>query len=120
MLEHQKVFLRFFNQIHCNKGLKAEISWFFSCFFCLTPLRPECSRIRKTPFLRSHRLKKYKNLQAHIYLNSSTRSFSSDIMLPFLNLKQQHVLNLPVIEKLLQQFFYTQYISGIYRVPRKI
>ena len=31
-----------------NKGLKAKISCFFSCFLCLTCLRLECSRIRKT------------------------------------------------------------------------
>ena len=41
MLELQKIFLlvRFFNRISCNKGLKAKISRFFMCFFCLTPLR---------------------------------------------------------------------------------
>ena len=64
MLELQKIFLlvRFFNQISCNKGLKAKISCFL-CFFCLTPLGLECSRSRKTAsFLMSHRLKKYKNL----------------------------------------------------------
>ena len=45
MLELQKIFLivRFFNWISCNKNLKAKISCFFSCFFCLTPLRLECS-----------------------------------------------------------------------------
>ena len=39
MLELQKIFLpvRFFNQISCNKGLKAKISHFLMCFFCLTP-----------------------------------------------------------------------------------
>ena len=39
MLELQKIFLlvRFFNQFSCNKGLKAKISHFFTCFFCLTP-----------------------------------------------------------------------------------
>ena len=39
MLEPQKMFLivRFFNQISCNEGLKAKISWFFLCFFCLIP-----------------------------------------------------------------------------------
>ena len=63
MLELQKIFLivRFFNQISCNKGLKAKISCFFSCFFCLTPLGLESSSSRKTAsFLTSHRLKKYK------------------------------------------------------------
>ena len=50
MLELQKIFLlvRFFNRISCNKGLKAKISRFFTCFFCLTPLGLECSRSRKT------------------------------------------------------------------------
>ena len=35
MLELQKSFLlvKFFNQILCNKGLKAKISCFFLCFF---------------------------------------------------------------------------------------
>ena len=35
MLELQKIFLllRFFNRISCNKGLKAKISRFFTCFF---------------------------------------------------------------------------------------
>ena len=43
--------------------LKPKISCFMWCFFCLTPLRLECSRIGKTAlFLTSHRLKKYKNL----------------------------------------------------------
>ena len=47
MLGFQKIFLlvRFFNWISCNKDLKAKISRFFTCFFCLTPLRLECSRI---------------------------------------------------------------------------
>ena len=65
VIELQKIFLlvRFFNWISCNKGLKAKISRFFTCFFCLTPLGLECSRSRKTTsFLASHRLKKYKNL----------------------------------------------------------
>ena len=37
MFELQKIFLlvKFFNQILCNKSLKAKISCFFSCFFCL-------------------------------------------------------------------------------------
>ena len=50
MLELQKIFLlvKFFNQISCNKSSKATISCFFLCFFCLTPLRLECSRSRKT------------------------------------------------------------------------
>ena len=39
---------RFFNWISCNKNLKATISCFFLCFFCLIPLGLECSRIRKT------------------------------------------------------------------------
>ena len=61
MLGLQKIFLlvRFFNQISCNKGLKAKISRFLKCFFCLTPLELECSRSRKTAsFLMSYRLKK--------------------------------------------------------------
>ena len=61
MLELQKIFLlvRFFNRISCNKDLKAKISR-FTCFFCLTPLRLECFRSRKTTsFLTSHRLTKY-------------------------------------------------------------
>ena len=35
MLEFLKSFLlvKFFNQISCNKGLKATISWFFLVFF---------------------------------------------------------------------------------------
>ena len=35
MLELQKIFLivKFFNRIFCNKGSKAKISCFFSCFF---------------------------------------------------------------------------------------
>ena len=39
ILELQKIFLivRFFNQISCNKGLKAKISCFFLYFFCLPP-----------------------------------------------------------------------------------
>ena len=65
MLELQKIFVivRFFNQISCNKGLKAKISCFFLVFFLFQPpLRLECSRIRKiASFLMSHRLKKYKN-----------------------------------------------------------
>ena len=59
--EYQKVFLivTFVNGISRNKGLKAKISWFFLCFFCLTPPRQECSRIRKTSsFLTLNRLKK--------------------------------------------------------------
>ena len=50
MLQLQKIFLlvRFFNRISCNKGLKAKILRFFTCFFCLTSLRLECSRSRKT------------------------------------------------------------------------
>ena len=38
MLELQKIFLfvRFSNQISCNKGLKAKISCFFLCFSCFT------------------------------------------------------------------------------------
>ena len=36
------------NRISCDKGLKAKISCFFLCFLCLTPLRLECSRSRKT------------------------------------------------------------------------
>ena len=49
MLELQKIFLivRFFKRISCKKELKATISCFFLCFLCLTPLRLECSRIRK-------------------------------------------------------------------------
>ena len=46
MLELQKIFLlvRLFNRISCNKGLKAKFSCFLLVFFCLTPLRLECSR----------------------------------------------------------------------------
>ena len=49
----QKSFLlvKFFNQISCNKGLKAKISCFFSCFFCLIPLGLESSSSRKTALL---------------------------------------------------------------------
>ena len=68
MLELQKSFLlvKFFNQISCNKSLKAKglkaISCFFFCFICLTPLGLESSSSRETSsFLTSHRLKKYKN-----------------------------------------------------------
>ena len=71
MLELQKIFLlvRFFNWISCNKGLKAKISCFFTCFFCLTPLGLECSRSRKTAsFLTSHRLEKYKNLHQQSFM----------------------------------------------------
>ena len=74
MLGLQKIFLlvRFFNQISCNKGLKAKISCFLTCFFCLTPLRLECSRSRKTAlFLTSHRLKKYKNLHPWSFTNGA-------------------------------------------------
>ena len=41
MLELPKIFLivRFFSWISYNKGLKAKISCFFSCFFCLNPMR---------------------------------------------------------------------------------
>ena len=64
MLELQKIFLivRFFTRICCNKGLKTKISCFFSCFFCLAPLRLKSSRIRKiASFLTSYRVKKYTN-----------------------------------------------------------
>ena len=39
MLELQKIFLivRFFNQISCNKGLKAKVSRFFYIFVFNTP-----------------------------------------------------------------------------------
>ena len=72
MLELQKIFLlvKFFNQISCNKSLKAKISLFFSCFFCLTHLWLECSRRRKTAlFLTPHRMKKYKNLDPRSFTN---------------------------------------------------
>ena len=74
MLGLQKTFLlvRFFNWISCNKGLKAKISRFFTCFFRLTPLGLECSRSRKTAsFLTSHRLEKYKNLHPRSYTNGA-------------------------------------------------
>ena len=74
MLEFQKIFLlvRFFNWISCNKDLKAKISRFFTCFFCLTPLRLECSRSRKTAsFLTSHTLKKHKNLHPGVFTNGA-------------------------------------------------
>ena len=46
-----------FNLISCNKGLKTKIC-FFLCFFCLTSLGLECSRIRKTTsIVMSHRLR---------------------------------------------------------------
>ena len=49
--------------VSSNNVLKAKISGFFTCFFCLTLLELECSRNRKTTsFLTSHRLKNYKNL----------------------------------------------------------
>ena len=74
MLELQKIFLlvRFLNRISCNKGLKAKILGFFTCFFCLTPLGLECSRSRKTAlFLMSHRLKNYKNLHPRSFTNGA-------------------------------------------------
>ena len=50
MLKLQEIFLlvRFYNRISCHKGFKVKISFFFMFFFCLTPLKPECSRSRKT------------------------------------------------------------------------
>ena len=52
--------VRFFNRISSDKCLNAKKFYFFLSFFCLTPLRLEYSRIRKTTlFLASHRLKKY-------------------------------------------------------------
>ena len=64
---------RFFNWISCNKCLKAKISFFsFLRFFSLTPLRLECSRIRKiASFLTSHKLKKYKNLHPQSFRNGA-------------------------------------------------
>ena len=60
-------------RINCewpNKSLKVKIPCFFLCFFCLTPLRLECSRSRKTAsFLMSNRLKKYKNLDPGSFTN---------------------------------------------------
>ena len=51
-------------------SFKATISCFFLCFFCLTPLRLECSRSRKAAsFLTSHRVKKYKNLDPSSFPN---------------------------------------------------
>ena len=75
-MELQKIFLllRFFNQISCNKGLKAKISCFCICFLCLTPPlpRPKCSRIRKTAsFLTSHRLRKNKNQHPWSFTNGA-------------------------------------------------
>ena len=63
-----------------NRGSKAKIvspifffQNVFSCvFFCLSPLRPECSGIRKTAsFLASHRRKKYKNLHPRSFTNGA-------------------------------------------------
>ena len=74
MLELPKIFLivRFFSWISYNKGLKAKISCFFSCFFCLTPMRQKCSRIRKTTsFPTSPKLKKYKNLHSRSFTNGA-------------------------------------------------
>ena len=74
MLELPKIFLivRFFSCISYNKGLKAKISCFFSCFFCLTPMRQKCSRIRKTTsFPTSPKLKKYKNLHPRSFTNEA-------------------------------------------------
>ena len=61
-LELQQNFplVKFFNLISCNKGLKANISCFFLVFFVFSPIKLECSRIRKTAlFLTPHRLRKY-------------------------------------------------------------
>ena len=53
-----------------NKSLKAKIPRFFLYFSCLTPLRLEYSRGRKTAsFLMSNRLKKYKNLDPKSFTN---------------------------------------------------
>ena len=46
MLELHKSFLlvKFFNQISCNKGLKAKLLCFFSCFFLFNP--PEAGKFK--------------------------------------------------------------------------
>ena len=78
MLELQKNFLlvNVFNQISCNKCLKAKVSCFFVCFFCLAPLGLESSSSRKTAsFLTSHRLKKYKNLHKRTKIKMSLELF---------------------------------------------
>ena len=53
MLELQKSFLlvMFFNQISCNKDLKAKISCFFLCFFCLTPPGGGKFKLQKNHFV---------------------------------------------------------------------
>ena len=90
--------VRFFNWISCNKGLKAKISCFFLCFFCLNLLGLECSRIRKTTsFLPSHRPKLQEcgkcckspifegNLQVFISYVSEMKTVICPITLPCFN-----------------------------------
>ena len=72
MLELQKSSLpvKFFSQIFCNTSVKAKISCFFLCFFCLTPMGLENSSCRKTAsFLTSCRLKNYKTLHPQSFTN---------------------------------------------------
>ena len=58
-----------------NKRLKTKIPRFFSCFSCLTPLRLEYSRGRKTAsFLMSNTLKKYKNLDPQSFTNRASEN----------------------------------------------
>ena len=50
--------------------VKGQNFRFFMCYFCLTPLRLECSRSRNTAsFLTSNRLKKHKNLHPRSFTN---------------------------------------------------
>ena len=53
-------------------GLKTKISCFFSSFFCLNPLRLECSKMRKTAsFQTSHRLRRNTKIYIHKMLKSA-------------------------------------------------
>ena len=50
--------------------LRPKFHVFSTCFFCLTPLRLQCSTRRKTAlFLTSYRLNKYKNLHPRSFKN---------------------------------------------------
>ena len=50
----------------------ASMYFFIHDFCCLTPMRLESSRIRKSAlFLPSHRLKKYKNLHPQSFINGA-------------------------------------------------
>ena len=84
MLELKKIFLivRFFNWILCNQGLKANISCFSLCFFCLSFLRLESAKIRKMAlFLVSHTLNKYKNLHPRSFWVKWKQSVCSTALL---------------------------------------